>query len=116
GRTLYLLATGTGLAPFMSIAQDPEVYERYEKVVLVHGCRQVGELAYRQFLTEELPRHEWLGEQVSQQLLYYPTVTREPFIHQGRIPTLMASGKLFDDIGLPHLNKDTDRFMLCGSP
>ncbi len=116
GRTLYLLATGTGLAPFMSIVQDPEVYERYEKVVLVHGCRQVGELAYRQFLTEELPRHEWLGEQVSQQLLYYPTVTREPFIHQGRIPTLMASGKLFDDIGLPHLNKDTDRFMLCGSP
>ena len=116
GRTLYLLATGTGLAPFMSIIQDPEAYERYEKIVLVHGCRQVGELAYRDFITKDLPAHEWLGEQVSRQLIYYPTVTREPFVNQGRIPALMASGKLFDDIGLSRLDGEADRFMLCGSP
>ena len=116
GRTLYLLATGTGLAPFMSIIQDPDAYERYEKIVLVHGCREVGELAYRDFITKALPTHEWLGEQAARQLIYYPTVTREPFVNQGRIPALMASGKLFDDIGLPPLNGDADRFMLCGSP
>jgi ferredoxin--NADP+ reductase len=116
GRTLYLLATGTGLAPFMSIIQDPEVYERYDKVVLVHGCRQVAELAYRHYIESDLPAHEWLGEQVRRQLVYYPTVTREPFIHQGRIPDLMASGRLFSDIGLPAMNAGADRFMLCGSP
>lgn len=116
GRTLYLLATGTGLAPFMSLIQDPETYERFDKVVLVHGCRQVGELAYRRFITEELPRHEWLGEQVARQLVYYPTVTREAFVHQGRIPELMTSGRLFDDIGLPAPVAAHDRFMLCGSP
>lgn len=116
GKTLYLLATGTGLAPFMSIIQDPDVYDRFDKVVLVHGCRQVAELAYRDHIERVLPQHEWLGESIAQQLIYYPTVTREPFIHQGRIPDLMRSGQLYADIGLPEINPDTDRFMLCGSP
>lgn len=116
GKTLYLLATGTGLAPFMSIIQDPDVYERFDKVVLVHGCRQIGELAYREHIEQALPQHEWLGEQIAKQLIYYPTVTREPFPNQGRIPDLMRSGKLYTDIGLPALNAETDRFMLCGSP
>lgn len=116
GRTLYLLATGTGLAPFMSIIQDPEAYERFERVVLVHGCRHVAELAYRDHIGDTLRQHELVGEQVARQLIYYPTVTREPFVHQGRIPVLMATGRLFDDIGLPAPCAADDRFMLCGSP
>ena len=116
GRHLYLLATGTGLAPFMAMVRDPEVYEQYEKVILVHGCRQVAELAYEDVITRELPDNEYFGDQVRQKLLYYPTVTREPFRNQGRIPTLMHSGKLAQDLGLPPLSKEDDRFMLCGSP
>ncbi|RZJ08652.1 MAG: ferredoxin--NADP reductase [Rubrivivax sp.] len=116
GRHLYLLSTGTGLAPFMAIVRDPEVYELYEKVILVHGCRQVGELAYRKDLMEDLPDNEYFGEQVREKLIYYPTVTREPFHNQGRIPTLIALGKLARDIGLPPIGKADDRFMLCGSP
>jgi ferredoxin--NADP+ reductase len=116
GRTLYLLSTGTGLAPFMSIVRDPDVYEQFEKVVLVHGCRQVNELAYHQLIVEELPRNEFFGELVAKQLLYYPTVTREIFQHQGRIPALLESGKLCDDLGMPGLSAENDRFMLCGSP
>lgn len=116
GGTLYLLSTGTGLAPFMSIIRDPDVYEQFERVVLVHGCRQVNELAYDKLIMEGLPQNEFFGEQVSKQLLYYPTVTREPFRNQGRIPTLLESGRLCDDLGLPRLSADNDRFMLCGSP
>jgi len=116
GKTLYLLGTGTGLAPFMSVARDPDVYEQFEKVVLVHGCRHVNELAYSDLITTELPRSEWLGEQVSRQLIYYPTVTRESFRHQGRIPTLLETGRLAHDAGLPTLSPARDRFMLCGSP
>lgn len=116
GRHLYLLSTGTGLAPFISLIQDPEVYERFEKVILVHGVRQVSELAYRAFITEELPQNEYFGEQVRQQLIYYPTVTRERFDNEGRLTDLMRSGKLFQDIGLPALNSADDRAMICGSP
>ncbi|MGZ5787670.1 MAG: ferredoxin--NADP reductase [Ramlibacter sp.] len=116
GKHLYLLGTGTGLAPFMSVARDPEVYEQFEKVVLVHGCRQISELAYADLITAELPKSEWLGEQVTRQLIYYPTVTRESFRHQGRIPTLLETGRLCHDIGLPPIDPAHDRFMLCGSP
>lgn len=116
GDTLYLLSTGTGLAPFMSIIRDPDVYEQFSKVVLVHGCRQVKELAYDSVINQELPSNEFFGEQVTKQLLYYPTVTREPFKHQGRIPVLLKSGQLCDDLGLPRLSVESDRFMLCGSP
>ena len=116
GKTLYLLATGTGLAPFLSLIQDPESYERFDKVVLVHGVRTVSELAYRDFITQELPKHEYFADLVRDQLIYYPTVTREPFIHRGRITELVASGKLFADIGLPPFDPATDRAMICGSP
>ena len=115
GRRLYLLATGTGLAPFMSIVRDPEVYERFEQVVLVHGVREVAELAYRQLLTEELPRHEYLGEMVSAKLRYVPTVTREPFPTMGRIPDLIDSGRLAAMLQLPDLAPVDDRVMICGS-
>src|ERR1700710_501756 len=111
GRNLYLIGTGTGLAPFLSIIKDPETYDRFEKVVLVHGCRQVQELAYGETITETLPGHEFPGEMTSIQLIYYPTVPREPFRNRGRITDLMVSGKLFEDIGLPPMSVENDRFM-----
>ena len=116
GKNLYLLSTGTGMAPFLSIIRDPETYERFEKVILVHGVREVKELAYHDYLTQELPQHEFLGEMVSQQFLYYPTVTREPFKHQGRVTDLIDNGQLFADLGLPALDPKQDRVMICGSP
>jgi ferredoxin--NADP+ reductase len=116
GRRLYLLATGTGLAPYLSLIKDPETYENYEKVILVHGVRTVAELAYEDLITRELPENEYFGDLVREKLIYYPTVTREPFRNQGRITDLITSGKLFADIGLPPLNKEDDRVMLCGSP
>jgi len=85
GRNLWLLGTGTGLAPFLSIVKDPETYERFERVVLVHGVRQVSEPAYRDWITETLPANEYFGELVRDKLRYYPTVTREPFENRGRI-------------------------------
>ncbi len=116
GKNLYLMSTGTGLAPFMSIIRDPETYERFEKVILVHGVRQVNELAYHDYITQDLPANEFLGEMVSEQLLYYPTVTREPYKNQGRLTDLIENGKLFADLGLPKLDPATDRVMICGSP
>jgi len=116
GRFLYLLSTGTGLAPFMSIIRDPDTYERYEKVVLVHGCRQVAELAYGERITADLPRDELIGEYVREKLIYYPTVTREPFQNRGRVTDLITSSQLFRDVGLPSLDSAQDRAMLCGSP
>ena len=116
GKNLSLLGTGTGLAPFLSVARDPETYERFEKVIVVHGVRDVAELAYRDYLTNELPDHEFLGEMVTNQLLYYPTVTREPFRNQGRMTDLLESGKLEADLGLSKLDPANDRVMICGSP
>lgn len=116
GKRLYLFSTGTGLAPFMSIIRDPETYEKFEKVVLVHGVRQVDELAYHDLLTKNLPEHEFLGEMIQSQLLYYPTVTRENYRNRGRITELIQSGKMFDDLDLPMLDPIHDRVMICGSP
>jgi ferredoxin--NADP+ reductase len=116
GRHLYLFGSGTGLAPFLSIARDPETYERYEKVILVHGVRLVSELAYADLLQTQLPADEFLGELVRDKLIYYPTVTREPFRHQGRITDLIESGELTRRIGLPDLSREHDRGMICGSP
>lgn len=116
GKRLYLLGTGTGLAPFMSVIRDPETYEKFEKIILVHGVRQVDELAYHDLVLDHLPKHELLGDLIKNQLLYYPTVTREDFRNMGRITELMESNKLTDDLGLPPLDVANDRVMLCGSP
>ncbi|MFA5520267.1 MAG: ferredoxin--NADP reductase [Castellaniella sp.] len=116
GRRLFLFATGTGLAPFMSIIKDPEVYERFEKVILLHGVRFKSDLAYHDYICNELPENEYFGDIVREKLIYYPTVTREPFRHQGRITHVVESGQLFRDIDQPELDPATDRAMICGSP
>jgi ferredoxin--NADP+ reductase len=118
GRHLYLLATGTGLAPFMSIIKDPHIYEQYEKIIVVHGVRYISELAYRKTILEELPDNELFGDWVQKQLIYYPTVTREEFsteAHQQRITHLLTKDTLTQEIGLPPIDPLTDRFMLCGN-
>ncbi len=114
GKTLYLLGTGTGLAPFLSLIKDPALYDSFETIVLVHGVRYIKDLAYQDYITNELVKDEYLGEMVRGQLIYYPTVTREPSLHNGRITALMESGKLFEDIGLPQIDKQDDRAILCG--
>ena len=115
GKHLYLLATGTGLAPFMSVIKDPEVYERFDKVILTHGVREVSELAYQDVINE-LPNNEFFGDMVNGKLLYYPTVTREDFHTQGRLTDALTSGTISEKLGLPPVNVKDDRFMLCGSP
>jgi ferredoxin--NADP+ reductase len=116
GSRLLLLSTGTGLAPFASLIKDPDVYDRFEKIVLVHGCRQVSELAYGEQLVAGLAKDEFFGPVLADKLIYYPTVTREPFRNRGRITDLITTNRLFADIDLPALNLETDRIMLCGSP
>ena len=116
GKHLYLLSTGTGLAPFLSIVKDPEVYEQYDKIILTHGVRYEKDLAYREFIEQQLPQNEFFGELIREKLIYYPTVTREPFLNQGRLTDLLQTGALEQRLGLPPINPDDDRFMLCGSP
>ncbi len=116
GKRLFMFATGTGLAPFMSLIHDPETYERFEKVILIHGVRWTTELAYHDYIEYELSDHEFFGDWVREKLIYYPTVTRETFRNEGRLTELVESGKLFADIGEPPLDPATDRAMICGSP
>ena len=116
GKRLYLLSTGTGMAPFLSVIKDPVVYERFEKVILVHCCRHVQELVYQDLIREELPQNEFFGEEAREKLVYYPTVTREDFTNTGRITDLVRTGKLFADLGLPPLDPADDRVMICGNP
>ena len=116
GKRLFLLSTGTGLAPFMSIVRDPATYEKFEQIILVHGVRQKDELAYHDLLVEHLPAHEFLGDMVTSQLRYYPTVTREAYRNMGRVTDLMQTGKIFEDLDLPPLDAEGDRVMICGSP
>ncbi len=115
GKNLYLLSTGTGLAPFMSIIKDPEIYEQYEHIILVHGVRYTSELAYQEIISQVLPNNEFFGDDVKNKLIYYPSVTREKYVNNGRVTDLITSGKLTRDIGLPTINKEHDRFMICGS-
>jgi ferredoxin--NADP+ reductase len=116
GRTLYMLGTGTGLAPWLSLVRDPEVYERFDTVVVTHTVREIRDLNYREFLSHDLPNDEDLGEMVGPKLRYYPTVTREGFETQGRITTLITSGQMFTDLDLPPFDPAVDRVMMCGGP
>jgi ferredoxin--NADP+ reductase len=116
GRNLYLLGTGTGLAPWLSIIKDPETYERFDKVILTHGVRNASDLAYRDYFEKELPNHEFLGETIRQKLRYYPAVTRHEFPNRGRLTDLMATGQMMQTLGIEPLDAQHDRAMICGSP
>src|SRR3990167_1690695 len=116
GKRLYMLGTGTGLAPWLSLARDPEVYDRFDEVIVTHTVRHVADLNYRELFEHELGQDEILSEVIGDKLRYYPTVTREPFKTQGRITDLISSGKLFQDLGFPALDPAVDRLMLCGGP
>ena len=115
GKRLWLLSTGTGFAPFASLLREPETYEKYDQVIMMHTCREVAELAYGQSLVQSLSDDPLIGELVGDKLRYYPTTTREPFHHMGRVTDNLASGKVFADLGLPHMNPEEDRAMVCGS-
>jgi len=115
GKRLFMLSTGTGFAPFASLTRDPETYEKFEQVIVTHTCRDVNELEYSKNLIGSLPNDPLIGEFVGNNLLYYPTTTREDSPNKGRITTLMSSGKLFEDLSIEGLNPETDRVMLCGS-
>lgn len=117
GRRLFLLSTGTGLAPFLSIARDPDVYERFTQVVIVHGVRRVDDLAWREMLTAQLAEDPLVADQALLQFHYLPAVTREPFHTTGRITDLIADGRLFAPplLGARAFDPEDDRVMLCGS-
>ncbi|WP_434612321.1 ferredoxin--NADP reductase [Tabrizicola sp. M-4] len=115
GKRLWFLATGTGLAPFASLMREPETYEKYDQIIMMHTCREVAELEYGRQLVESLKDDPLIGELVGDKLLYYPTTTREPFHHMGRVTDNLTSGKVFADLGLPPMNRDEDRAMVCGS-
>ncbi|MFN4177880.1 ferredoxin--NADP reductase [Phenylobacterium sp.] len=116
GKRLYMLGTGTGLAPWLSLARDPEVYERFDEVIVTHTVRQVADLNYRELFERDLPNDEYLGEMIAPKLKYYPTVTREEFKTRGRITDLIESGQMFRDLGTPPWDPAVDRVMLCGGP
>ena len=121
GRNLYLLGTGTGLAPWLAVIKDPDTYERFNKVILCHGVRGAGDLAYRDYIERELPHHEFLGDAIRGKLLYYPAVSREDFRHtgrnhHGRITEQLESGHIHQVLGLEPLDPALDRAMICGSP
>lgn len=115
GKRLWFLATGTGIAPFASLMRDPETYEKYEQVVMMHTCRTVAELEYGRQLVESLRDDPLIGEFVGDKLKYYPTTTREEFHHMGRITDNLTSGKVFEDLGIHPMDRDHDRAMVCGS-
>jgi ferredoxin--NADP+ reductase len=116
GRTLFLLGTGTGLAPFLSIIRDPEAYDKFDRIVVAHGVRWIADLAYSAYIQDELPNDELIGDLVHEKLMYYPTVTREPFRHAGRLSAALTSNAMTEALRLPPIDAAHDRFMLCGSP
>lgn len=115
GKRIWFLATGTGIAPFASLMREPETYEKYDQVIMMHTCREVAELEYGRQLVESLKDDPLIGEMVGDKLLYYPTTTREEFHHRGRVTDNLSSGKVFADLGLPQMNPAEDRAMVCGS-
>ncbi|MHA6723242.1 ferredoxin--NADP reductase [Sphingomonas sp. RS2018] len=116
GKRLFMLSTGTGLAPFMSLARDPDIYDRFETVVIVHSVRRVSDLAYHDELSSRLADDPLIGEQAAAQFHYIPTVTREPFARQQRIGAMLDDGSLFADLpGGKNFDPEQDRIMLCGS-
>ncbi|SFJ97386.1 ferredoxin--NADP reductase [Celeribacter neptunius] len=115
GKRLWLICTGTGVAPFASILRDPETWERFDSVVLAHTCRTGSELSYGRRLVEALPEDPLIGELVAGKLHYYPTTTREPSAIEGRISDHLRDGRVFRHLGLPAWTPENDRVMVCGN-
>ena len=115
GKRLWMLSTGTGVAPFASLMREPEPYEKFEKVILTQTCRLNSELAYGEDLEKRLMEDPLVGEDAQQKFIRYATTTRDTSDRMGRITDLIKSGKLFEDLGLPELNPEEDRVMICGS-
>jgi ferredoxin--NADP+ reductase len=115
GKRLWLICTGTGVAPFASLLRDPETWEKYETVVLAHTCRTNAELAYGREIAEALPDDPLIGELVGDRLRYYPTTTREPSTHEGRISDHIRGGEVFAALDLPAWSPEDDRVMVCGN-
>lgn len=115
GKRLFMVATGTGIAPFASLLREPQVWDNFDQVVLTHTCRQVSELAFGKELVEDLPNDPLVGEEAAQKLLYFPSATKEPFLHAGRITEWITSGRLFEELAIAPFDHATDRVMICGS-
>lgn len=115
GKRLFLLSTGTGFAPFASIIRDPQTYDIFDQVVATHTCRYHADLGFSQHIVDAAAHHPLLGEMIAPRLTYYPSLTRENFRHQGRITSILKSGKLFEDLSIPALDPANDRVMICGS-
>lgn len=115
GKRLYMIATGTGVAPFASLIRDPELYGRFDEIILTHTCRQIEELGYSQDLIRNLPEDPLVGDDAAGKVRYYPSITQENFTPRGRITHLIESGQIFTDLNVPALKPDVDRVMICGS-
>ena len=117
GKRLFMVGTGTGLAPFLSVLRDPETHEKFEEIIITHTVREEEELAYRDFLESEIHQDEIFGELLKDRFTYYPTVTRGDFRTQGRITDRIRTGDFAEDLGLTgkRFNPETSRVMVCGS-
>ena len=115
GKRLFMLSTGTGVAPFASIIRDERTYKSFDEVYLTQTCRFVKDLQYTQARVTEAKDCPLVGEEAQKKLHLYTSVTREPYEYPGRITTLFENGKFFSDLGIPGLNLETDRIMICGS-
>jgi ferredoxin--NADP+ reductase len=115
GKRLWMISTGTGIAPFASLMREPETYDKFEQVILTHTCREVAELTYGEELARNLVEDPLIGEVVQGRFFHYATATREPYARTGRITDLIESGKLFADLGVPPFDPAIDRVMICGS-
>jgi len=115
GKRLWLISTGTGVAPFASILRDPDTYERFDEIILTQSCWYAKELGFGEGLMASLPHDPLVGEEAAERVRFYPTVTREAYPRTERITTLIENGELFSDLGVARFDKATDRVMICGS-
>ena len=114
-KRLFLLSTGTGFAPFAAIIRDPQTYDIFDQVIVTHTCRNRKDLGFSQHVIDSAINHPLIGAMIALRLTFYPSLTREDFHHQGRITTILQTGKLFEDLNIAALDPDNDRVMVCGS-
>jgi ferredoxin--NADP+ reductase len=115
GKRLYMISTGTGIAPFASLIRDPETYEKFDEVILTHTCRRKAEIVYGEELVAATKNDELIGELAREKLIHFTSVTQEDGPVRGRVTDMINSGELCEHLGVPPLNPDIDRVMICGS-